>query len=86
MITKTKIESKIKSYINSILDKETIDYNDFKALNEYLAKIKVDESAKKYKENQKERNEVWQALTRLMASNIDDDSASFLCESVYDTL
>lgn len=53
MITKTKIESKIKSYINSILEKEAIDYNDFKALNEYLAKIKADESAKKYEETKK---------------------------------
>lgn len=76
MITKTKIESKIKSYINSILDKETIDYNDFKALNEYLTKIKADESAKKYEETKKERNEAWQSLTRLMLSNINDDSSS----------
>ena len=76
MITKTKIESKIKSYINSILEKEAIDYNDFRVLNEYLVKIKADESAKKYKENQKERNEAWQSLTRLMLSNINDDSSS----------
>ena len=76
MITKTKIESKIESYINSILEKEAIDYNDFKALNEYLTKIKADESAKKYEETKKERNEAWQSLTRLMLPNINDDSSS----------
>lgn len=73
---KTKIELKIKSYINSILEKEAIDYNDFRALNEYLTKIKADESAKKYEETKKERNEAWQSLTRLMLPNINDDSSS----------
>ena len=61
----SRIEAKMKSYVESILAKETIDYNEYNVISSYLAKLKADESAEKYEENKKEYKEAFASLLSL---------------------
>ena len=69
----SKIESKMKSYIESILVKDTIDCNEYNVLNSYLAKLKADESVRIFEEGQKERSEAMKALAKIMFSDFGND-------------
>ena len=52
---KERIEEKIDKYITSILEKETMDKEDYFALVSELSRIKAIEDAKKWEETKEER-------------------------------
>lgn len=51
-----KIESKIESYINTVLEKEKLTFCDYQVLVNELARLDAKAKAKKWEEDQEKRN------------------------------
>ncbi len=54
---KEKIENKIKAHINSILEKDAIDFADYQILTSELCKIKAEENEKEWEAGENKRKE-----------------------------
>lgn len=60
------IERKMEDYIVSILEKEKIDRHEYYVLKDYFQKINIEESAKKWDSEKKEREEAMKSLFAIM--------------------
>lgn len=64
-----KIEAKIEAYINSILEKDVIDYTDYQTLSGELARLYMKEKEAKLEAENKAQQAKWlETLTSMVAS------------------
>lgn len=64
-----KIENKIEAYINTILEKDVIDYTDYQALSGGLARLYMKEKEAKLEAENKAQQAKWlETLTTMVAS------------------
>ena len=61
------IEQKLEDYIVSLLNKDTIERCDYFVLKDYLQKMNIEDSAKKWESSKSEREEAMKSLFAIMS-------------------
>jgi hypothetical protein len=61
------IEQKLEDYIVSLLNKDTIERCDYFVLKDYLQKINIEDSAKKWESSKSEREEAIKSFFAIMS-------------------